>query len=232
MSSDPIVIVAAKRTPLGAFQGSLTGAMSPDLGAAAIRACIEESGIDTAGISEVLMGCVLPAGTGQAPARQAAISAGLPLGAGCTTLNKVCGSGMKTTMLGNDLIKVGSANIVVAGGMESMTNAPYLMPNARGGYRMGHQQVLDHMFFAMAIALKSYLKKIADPADMASTAGVSFSINHIAAVILPFALGLIWIVSPAIVFIVGAIIACMSLALSQMVPSQPEQGMETIYSNR
>jgi acetyl-CoA C-acetyltransferase len=147
MSSDPIVIVAAKRTPLGAFQGSLTGAMSPDLGAAAIRACIEESGIDTAGISEVLMGCVLPAGTGQAPARQAAISAGVPLGAGCTTLNKVCGSGMKTTMLGNDLIKVGSANIVVAGGMESMTNAPYLMPNARGGYRMGHQQVLDHMFF-------------------------------------------------------------------------------------
>ncbi len=147
MSSDPIVIVAAKRTPLGAFQGSLTGAMSPDLGAAAIRACIEESGVDAADVSEVLMGCVLPAGVGQAPARQAAISAGIPLGAGCTTLNKVCGSGMKTTMLANDLIKVGSANVVVAGGMESMTNAPYLMPRARSGYRMGHQQVLDHMFF-------------------------------------------------------------------------------------
>ena len=147
MSFEPIVIVAAKRSPLGAFQGSLTAVMSPDLGAAAIRACIEESGVDAADISEVLMGCVLPAGVGQAPARQAAISAGIPLGAGCTTLNKVCGSGMKTTMLANDLIKVGSANIVVAGGMESMTNAPYLMPRARSGYRMGHQQVLDHMFF-------------------------------------------------------------------------------------
>ncbi len=147
MSSDPIVIVAAKRTPLGAFQGSLTGAMSPDLGAAAIRACIEESGVAAGDVSEVLMGCVLPAGVGQAPARQAAISAGIPLAAGCTTLNKVCGSGMKTAMLANDLIKVGSASIVVAGGMESMTNAPYLMPRARSGYRMGHQQVLDHMFF-------------------------------------------------------------------------------------
>ena len=147
MSSDPIVIVAAKRTPLGAFQGSLTGAMSPDLGAAAIRACIEESGVAAGDVSEVLMGCVLPAGVGQAPARQAAISAGIPLAAGCTTLNKVCGSGMKTAMLATDLIKVGSASIVVAGGMESMTNAPYLMPRARSGYRMGHQQVLDHMFF-------------------------------------------------------------------------------------
>jgi acetyl-CoA C-acetyltransferase len=147
MSFEPIVIVAAKRSPLGAFQGSLTAAMSPDLGAAAIRACIEESGVSAADISEVLMGCVLPAGVGQAPARQAAISAGIPLSAGSTTLNKVCGSGMKTIMLANDLIKVGSANIVVAGGMESMTNAPYLMPRARSGYRMGHQQVLDHMFF-------------------------------------------------------------------------------------
>jgi acetyl-CoA C-acetyltransferase len=147
MSFEPIVIVAAKRSPLGVFQGSLTAAMSPDLGAAAIRACIEESGVSAADISEVLMGCVLPAGVGQAPARQAAISAGIPLSAGSTTLNKVCGSGMKTIMLANDLIKVGSANIVVAGGMESMTNAPYLMPRARSGYRMGHQQVLDHMFF-------------------------------------------------------------------------------------
>ena len=147
MSSDAVVIVAAKRTPLGAFQGTLSGASSPDLGAAAIRACIEESQLDAEWVSEVLMGCVLPAGVGQAPARQAAIQAGLPLRAGCTTLNKVCGSGMKTTMLGNDLIKAGSAGIVVAGGMESMSNAPYLMPKARSGYRMGHQQVLDHMFF-------------------------------------------------------------------------------------
>ena len=147
MSTDSVVIVAAKRTPLGAFQGSLAGAPSPDLAAAAVRACIEESGIDADSINEVLMGCVLPAGVGQAPARQAAIKAGIPLHAGCTTLNKVCGSGMKATMLAHDLIKAGSVDVVVAGGMESMSNAPYLMPKARSGYRMGHQQVLDHMFF-------------------------------------------------------------------------------------
>jgi acetyl-CoA C-acetyltransferase len=147
MSSDAVVIVAAKRSPLGAFQGTLSGASSPDLAAAAIRACIDESGVDAATVDEVLLGCVLPAGVGQAPARQAAIQAGIPLGAGCTTLNKVCGSGMKTTMLGNDLIRAASAGVVVTGGMESMTNAPYLMPKARSGYRMGHQQVLDHMFF-------------------------------------------------------------------------------------
>ncbi len=147
MSSDNVVIVAAKRTPLGAFQGSLSGAEAPQLGAAAIRACVDETGLNTDAVDEVLMGCVLPAGLGQAPARQAAIAADIPLKAGCTTLNKVCGSGMKTTMLGHDLIKAGSAKVVIAGGMESMTNAPYLMPKARGGYRMGHQQVLDHMFF-------------------------------------------------------------------------------------
>ncbi len=147
MSSDAVVIVAAKRSPLGAFQGALSGAASPDLAAAAIRACIEESGVDPEAINEVLMGCVLPAGVGQAPARQAAIKAGIPLGAGCTTLNKVCGSGMKATMLANDMIYAGSAGVVIAGGMESMSNAPYLMPKARSGYRMGHQQVLDHMFF-------------------------------------------------------------------------------------
>lgn len=147
MSFDTVVIVAAKRSPLGAFQGSLSGAQSPELGAAAIRGCVDESGIDANDVNEVLMGCVLPAGLGQAPARQAAIKAGIPLSAGCTTLNKVCGSGMKATMLGNDMIRVGSAKIIVAGGMESMTNAPYLMPKARGGYRMGHQEVLDHMFF-------------------------------------------------------------------------------------
>ncbi|MDH5621100.1 MAG: acetyl-CoA C-acyltransferase [Gammaproteobacteria bacterium] len=147
MNSDEVVIVAAKRSPLGAFQGSLSGASSPEIAAATIRACLDESGVDTDSISEVFMGCVLPAGLGQAPARQAAIKAGVPLHVGCTTINKVCGSGMKATMLGNDLIRAGSANIVVAGGMESMSNAPYLMPKARGGYRMGHQEVLDHMFF-------------------------------------------------------------------------------------
>ena len=147
MSSDAIVIVAARRTPLGAFQGALSGAQGTDLGAAALRACIEDSGVDAADVSEVLMGCVLPAGLGQAPARQAAIKAGIPLGTGCTTLNKVCGSGMKTAMLGYDLLRAGSADIVLSGGMESMSNAPYLMPGARSGYRMGHQQALDHMFF-------------------------------------------------------------------------------------
>jgi acetyl-CoA C-acetyltransferase len=147
MSSDAVVIVAAKRTPLGAFQGSLSGAASPDLAATAIRACIAESGLDPEKINEVFMGCVLPAGLGQAPARQAAIKADIPLHAGCTTLNKVCGSGMKATMLAHDLIRAGSAKVVLAGGMESMSNAPYLMPKARAGYRMGHQEVLDHMFF-------------------------------------------------------------------------------------
>jgi acetyl-CoA C-acetyltransferase len=147
MSSDTVVIVAAKRTPLGAFQGTLSAVASPELGATAIRACVEESGVACNDIDEVLMGCVLPAGVGQAPARQAALAADIPLGTGCTTLNKVCGSGMKATMLAHDLIKAESAGIVVSGGMESMSRAPYLMPNARSGYRLGHQEVLDHMFF-------------------------------------------------------------------------------------
>lgn len=147
MNSEPVVIVAAKRTPLGGFQGSLSDAQSPQLATTAITACIKESGVDPETITEVFMGCVLPAGLGQAPARQAALGADIPLSAGCTTINKVCGSGMKATMLAHDLIKAGSASVVVAGGMESMTNAPYLMPKARGGYRMGHQEVLDHMFF-------------------------------------------------------------------------------------
>ena len=147
MSSDPVVIVAAKRTPVGAFQGVLSGATAPELGAAAIRAAIAETGIEASDIDQVLMGCVLPAGLGQAPARQAALAAGIPAGTPCTTVNKMCGSGMMTIMLGHDLIRAGSAAVVVAGGLESMSNAPYLLPKARGGYRMGHQQVLDHMFF-------------------------------------------------------------------------------------
>ena len=144
---DPVVIVAARRTPLGAFQGSLGPASATDLGASAIAAAVSDSGIDPADISEVIMGCVLPAGLGQAPARQAALAGGLPKAVPCTTINKVCGSGMKATMMANDLIRAGSANIVLSGGMESMSNAPYLLPKARGGYRMGHQEVLDHMFF-------------------------------------------------------------------------------------
>ncbi len=147
MKSDPVVIVAAKRTPIGAFQGALSGATAPHLGAAAIAGAIEASGIDPADVDQVLMGCVLPAGLGQAPARQAAISAGIPVSTPCTTVNKMCGSGMMAIMLGHDMLRAGSASVVVAGGLESMSNAPYLLPKARDGYRMGHQEVLDHMFF-------------------------------------------------------------------------------------
>ena len=147
MTHDPIVIVSAARTPMGGFQGELKAFAAPELGAAAIRAAVERASIKPEEVQEVIMGCVLPAGQGQAPARQASLGAGLPLAAGCTTINKMCGSGMKAAMLAHDLLAVGSAEVIVAGGMESMTNAPYLMPKARTGYRMGHQQVLDHMFY-------------------------------------------------------------------------------------
>ena len=147
MSQDSIVIVAARRTPIGAFQGALSRASAVQLSATASRACLDDAGIDPAEVHEAIIGCVLPAGIGQAPARQAALAAGLPKAVPCTTVNKVCGSGMKTTMLGHDLILAGSADVVLTGGMESMSNAPYLMPKARSGYRMGHQEVLDHMFF-------------------------------------------------------------------------------------
>jgi acetyl-CoA C-acetyltransferase len=142
-----IVIVGAKRTPIGSFQGQFTGLSSVDLGAAAIRAAVDQAGITGADVSEVIMGCVLPAGLGQAPARQASLQAEIPVSAGCMTINKVCGSGLKSVMLGHDSIKAGSSSIVIAGGMESMTNAPYLLPKARAGFRMGHGEVLDHMFW-------------------------------------------------------------------------------------
>jgi len=141
---DPIVIAAAVRTPLGRFQGELAPLSGPRLGAAVIRAAVERAGIDGARIDEVLMGCVLPAGQGQAPARQAARGAGLPDATGATTVNKVCGSGMKAVMIGHDLIAAGSAELVVAGGMESMSNAPYLLSQARAGYRFGHAEIFDH----------------------------------------------------------------------------------------
>jgi acetyl-CoA C-acetyltransferase len=147
VTNEAVVIVAARRTPIGSFMGTLGPASAPELSAAATRACLEDTGIDGADISEALLGCVLPAGIGQAPARQAVLASGLPLSVGATTINKVCGSGMKATMLGQDVIVAGSGNIVLTGGMESMTNAPYLLPKARTGYRMGHQEVLDHMFF-------------------------------------------------------------------------------------
>ena len=147
MSSDPVVIVAAMRTPIGAFQGAFSDATATELGSAAIAAAVSSSGIDTADIDQVLMGCVLPAGLGQAPARQAALGAGVPTGVPCTTVNKMCGSGMQTLVLGHDQIIAGNAAVVVAGGFESMTNAPYLLPKSRRGYRMGHQEVIDHMFY-------------------------------------------------------------------------------------
>ncbi len=159
--SDPVVIVGSARTPIGAFQGDLKDLTAPQLGAAAIRAALDRSGIDRTGtvragippnetdvasVDEVLFGCVLTAGLGQAPARQAALGAGLPASTGAVTINKMCGSGMKAVMLAHDLILAGSAKIIVAGGMESMSNAPYLLDRARSGYRMGHGRILDHMF--------------------------------------------------------------------------------------
>jgi acetyl-CoA C-acetyltransferase len=144
-NADPIVIVAAVRTPLGRFLGELSGLSAPALGAHVIRTALDRVGLAPERVDEALMGCVLPAGQGQAPARQAARGAGLPDATGATTINKVCGSGMKATMFAHDLILAGSAEIVVAGGMESMSNAPYLLAKARGGYRMGHDRVFDHM---------------------------------------------------------------------------------------
>jgi acetyl-CoA C-acetyltransferase len=146
MLQDPVVIVGSARTPMGGFQGDLRDATAPELGAAAIRAALERSGVSPETVEETVFGCVLPAGQGQAPARQAAIGAGLPFAAGATTVNKMCGSGMKAVMLAHDLITAGSASVAVAGGMESMTNAPYLLDRARGGYRLGHGRVIDHMF--------------------------------------------------------------------------------------
>jgi acetyl-CoA C-acetyltransferase len=144
---DPVVIAGMARTPLGAFQGELASKTAPELGAVAIRAAIARAGIAPVLIDEVTMGCVLPAGIGQAPARQAALAADLPVEVPCTTVNKMCGSGMKAVMLAHDALVAGSARIAVAGGMESMSNAPYLVPKARGGLRLGHGQLLDHMFF-------------------------------------------------------------------------------------
>ncbi len=147
MKSDPVVILAARRTPVGAFQGAFSSVTAPQLGAVAIKAAVADSGVPPAEIDEVLMGCVLSAGLGQAPARQAALGAGIPAGVPSTTVNKMCGSAMRAVMLACDQILAGSARIAVAGGLESMTNAPYLLPKARAGYRMGNQEVLDHMFF-------------------------------------------------------------------------------------
>ena len=145
MSNEAVVIVAAKRTPMGGFMGALSGASATELGATAIKSVMSETGLTDASIDEVIMGCVLPAGLGQAPARQAMLHAGLARSTGATTINKVCGSGLKAAMLAHDLIKAGSISSAVAGGMESMTNSPYFIPKARGGMRMGHGEIKDHM---------------------------------------------------------------------------------------
>jgi acetyl-CoA C-acetyltransferase len=147
MSSDPIVILSARRTPVGAFQGVFAAVTGPQLGSVAVKAALADSGIPAGEVDEVIMGCVLSAGLGQAPARQAALGAGIPAGVPTTTVNKMCGSAMRAIMFASDQILAGSARVIVAGGLESMTNAPYLLPKARAGYRMGHQEVLDHMYF-------------------------------------------------------------------------------------
>lgn len=144
--SDPVVIVGMSRTPMGGMQGSLSAMSAPELGAQAIAGALADAKVDAADVSEVLMGCVLPAGVGQAPARQASLGAGVPNHVPCTTVNKVCGSGMKTLMMAHDAIALGDADIVIAGGMESMSNAPYILPQARSGYRLGDGEVKDHMF--------------------------------------------------------------------------------------
>src|SRR5512147_2668669 len=146
MLNDPIVIVGVARTPMGGFQGDFASVAASELGAVAIRAAVERAGLAPGDVGKVIMGCVLPAGQGQAPARQAALKAGLPQSVPCTTVNKMCGSAMEAAMLAHDMLACGSHDVIVAGGMESMTNAPYLLPKARAGYRMGHQQVMDHMF--------------------------------------------------------------------------------------
>jgi acetyl-CoA C-acetyltransferase len=147
MNSDPVVILAARRTPVGAFQGAFASVTAPQLGAVAIKAALADSGVPASQVNEVIMGCVLAAGIGQAPARQAAIGAGIPSSVPSTTVNKMCGSAMRAVMLACDQILAGSADVVIAGGLESMSNAPYLLPKARAGYRMGNQEVLDHMFY-------------------------------------------------------------------------------------
>jgi acetyl-CoA C-acetyltransferase len=147
MSKDPVVIASVARTPIGSFQGDLSSCTAPQLGAVAVKAAIQRAGVSADEVQELILGCVLSAGLGQAPARQAAIGAGLPLSVVCSTVNKVCGSGMKAAMLAHDLLMAGSNEVIVAGGMESMTNAPYFIPKARGGFRLGHGQILDHMSF-------------------------------------------------------------------------------------
>jgi len=183
--SEAIVIVGAARTPMGGLQGSLSSVRAPALGASAIKAAVERAGLSADQVDEVVMGCVLPAGLGQAPARQASLGAGIPVAAGCTTVNKMCGSGMKAVMLAHDQLLAGSADIMVAGGMENMSQSPYLLPKAREGMRMGHGQVLDHMFLdGLEDAYKgglmgSYAQKTADQYQVTRESMDDFAISSL-----------------------------------------------------
>ena len=183
--SDAIVIVNGARTPMGGFQGSLATVTAPELGAISIKAALERAGVKPEEVNEVIMGCVLPAGLKQGPARQASLQAGLPAAVGCTTINKLCGSGMKATMLAHDLIKAGTNEIMVAGGMESMTNAPYVLEKARAGLRMGHSTVKDHMFLdgledaATGRLMGSFAQEVADKYDITREAMDEFAIESL-----------------------------------------------------
>lgn len=180
-----VIIAAATRTPMGSFQGSLSDLQAPDLGAVVIRRVVEQTQLAVDDINEVIMGCVLPAGLKQGPARQAMRKAGLPDHVGATTINKVCGSGMKAAMFAADAIQAGNISIAVVGGMESMTNAPYLLPKARSGYRMGHGQVLDHMFLDgledayTGRAMGSYAQEMADQKNYTREAMDAFAIRSL-----------------------------------------------------
>lgn len=182
MSDDAIVIVNGARTPMGGFQGSLSAVSAPELGAISITEALNRAGVKPEEVDEVILGCVLPAGLKQGPARQASLKAGIPAATGCTTINKLCGSGMKSTMLAHDLIKAGTADIMVAGGFESMTNAPYVLEKARGGFRMGHGEIKDHMFLdgledaETARPMGSFAQEVADQHDLTREAMDEFAI--------------------------------------------------------
>ncbi len=185
MTQDAVVIVNGARTPMGGFQGCLAPLSAVDLGAITIKEAIKRAGIDTNAVEEVILGCVLPAGLKQGPARQAALNAGLPAATGCTTINKLCGSGMKATMLAHDLIKAGTNTIMVSGGMESMTNAPYLLEKARSGLRMGHGEIKDHMFLdgledaASGRLMGSFAQEIADKEGLSRSAMDEFAMTSL-----------------------------------------------------
>ncbi len=185
MSNDAVVIVNGARTPMGGFQGALGSVTATQLGAIAIREAVARAGLKPEDVQEVIMGCVLPAGLKQGPARQAALDAGLPTATGCTTINKLCGSGMKATMLAHDLIKAGTNDIMVAGGMESMTNAPYVLEKARAGLRMGHAEIKDHMFLdgledaKTGRLMGSFAQEVADKEGLTRAAMDEFAIESL-----------------------------------------------------